>query len=313
MRRLAWLGIVLVACSGQPSGSTSSQTPAPCRLAVIQGSPGQGSGPQTPGFLTIPGNHFTVATNPGSGLYYDRPLRRWVGGWRPLLSADGLRYAYIDGDTTVSKFHLVDLRSGSDQVVASGGPWLPVGLDPDWFYVMRVEYIDSPAYGQFPTSKGLWKLPLTGGAPVQLTSDSRDWVWVAQGGVFGAGSTYDVAGGPNDIVRLDVKSLQVTTWLDKHARSRFLAVGADGAALVTTEAADFNVWSVTGPGRAVEVWSGSYDIFPNAPVAVDGSDVWLSSAALTSTWAIYHFSPGTGLKQAALFTDRPVTVAGPCA
>src|SRR6266849_3647778 len=214
MRGLAWLGMLLVACSAQPSGSTSSASASPtsasCRLAVIQGSPGQGSGPQTPGFLTIPGDQFTAATEAGQAMYYDRPLKRWVRGGPPALSADGLSYAYVEGDTTSSKVHLLDTRSGSDRVVASGGPWQGIGLDPDWFYVMRVQYIDSAAYGQLPIGKGLWKLPLNGGSPVQLTSDSRAWVWFAKGGVYGAGSTADVAGGPNDVVRFDVKTLQVT-------------------------------------------------------------------------------------------------------
>jgi DNA-binding beta-propeller fold protein YncE len=319
MRVLALLGALVVACTSQPaqsaSSSVASASPSGCRLAVIQGSPGQGSGPQTPGFLTIPGGRFAAATNAGSGMYYNARLKRWVS-WQPWgMSPDGLRYAYIDTpDTTTSSAHMVDLRTGSDVVLASGGPWRGVGLDADWLYVMRVEYVNTNAYGLLPFGKGLWKLPLKGGAAVQLTSDARSWDGVARGGVYGSQFTTDDAGGPNDIVRFDTSTLKTTVWLDKQARSRLLAVDVDGVALVMTEAATNTLWRVARPGDAVSLGAWASDaIRPEAPVAVDGSDVWFSSLSLTPAWAIFHFSPREGLQQVATFTDRPVTIAGPCA
>jgi hypothetical protein len=93
-----------------------------------------------------------------------------------------------------------------------------------------------------------------------------------------------------------------------------LSVDSGGSGLILTEAADEEVWRVAPSGDAVEVWSGPTDaIRPGAPVAVDGSDVWLSSDSLTPAWAVYHFSPQGGFQQVATFTDHPVSVAGPCA
>lgn len=315
MSRLALLGVFFVACSAQPAAvATSTPGSSVCRLAVIQGTHGQGSGPQTPGFLTIPGNTFVAATGAGDGMFYDRALTRWVPAGPPALSADGKQYALVEGDTKTSKVHLVDIASGTDRLVATGGPWEGVGLAADAYYVMRVEYVDSAAYGQLAISQGLWKLPLSGAAPVPLTSDARGWVWVAAGHVYGAGFTVDVAGGPNDVARLDLSTGQATSWFDHHARTRILSVDAGGSALVLTEAADEEVWRVAPSGDAVEVWSGPSDsIRPGYPVAVDGSDVWLSSESLTPAWAIYHFSPRSGFHQVATFTDHPVSVAGPCA
>ncbi len=130
MRRWVWLAVVLVACSAPPSASTGSPaggpttpSPATCRLPVIEGSPGQGGGPQTPGFLTIPGLIFSPATGAGDGEFYDRPLARWVPWGPPNLSDDGLLYAYVEGDQTSSRIHLVDLRTNADTVLAAGGPW----------------------------------------------------------------------------------------------------------------------------------------------------------------------------------------------
>ena len=76
------------------------------------------------------------------------------------------------------------------------------------------------------------------------------------------------------------------------------------------------LWRVAASGDAVELWSGAPDkTRPEIPVAVDGSDIWLSSAMRwpETAWSIFHFSPASGFKQVATFTDRPVQVAGGCA
>src|SRR6202165_4468809 len=167
MRRLAVLAFLVVACSAQPPVSaTATPSPSSCRLPVIAGSPGQGSGPQTPGFLTLPGLTFSPDPGAGDGMYYDKQL-------------------------------------------AEGGPWRFVGLAPDAVYLMRIEYVDTAAYGLMAFGRGLWKLPLTGGVAEQLTSDSRSWTFGA-GAAWGGGSTMDDGGGPDDIVRLDLKTKQST-------------------------------------------------------------------------------------------------------
>ena len=310
--------MALVACSAQPSASsglpTTQSTPSPwsCRLPVIEGSRGQGSGPQTAGYLNLPGSSFSPAAGAGDGIFYDRPLARWVPDGPPALSADGLRYAYVEGDTKSSRVHVVDLRTNSDVVVAGGGPWKIVGSQPDAVYIEKIEYQPpSQAYGVLAVSRGLWKVPLGGGAPEQVTSVSREWV-VAKGAAWGG--TFDIAGGPSDIVQLDLNTKQLTTWFAPGARSRLLAVDANGVPLILTEPGDEQLWRVPAPNAGVKVWSaGTNEMRPDYPVAVDVGAVWFSSSSMTRSWAIYRFSTDRGLEQVAMFSDHPVAVAGPCA
>jgi hypothetical protein len=318
MRRLAWLALLLVACSAQPpapAGSPqASHSQWSCRLPVIAGSKGQGSGPQQAGFLSLPGTSFSPAKDAGDGMFYDRPLARWVPAGPPALSADGLSYAYADGDTTQTRVHLMDLRTGRDVVLADGGPWRVVGIEPDFVYMLRLEYVSSPAYGMLPVARGLWRVPREGGSPTQLTDDTRDWAWVAAGVAWGDQNTLDAAGGPNDVVRLDLNTRLVTVWFAPGARSRVLAVDVTGVPVVMIEAADYELWSVKLPGGAVKVWSGKPDgLGPYWPLAVDGTVIWLSSRSGTPAWAIYRYSADVGLEQVATFTDHPTSVAGPCA
>lgn len=326
--KIAWLVVLLllVACSGQSATSVSSPTvasptPAPstssasCRLAVISGAPGQGSGPQTPGFLTIPGLSFTPAADAAGGMFYDRPLKRWLLWSPPAVSEDGLTYAYIDGDKTSSRLHLVDLKTNKDRVLAEGGPWRLVGLLPDAVYVMSIEYLpDSPAFGVMVKGRGLWKVPLEGGAAVQLTNDTRGWVYVSTGAAWASSGTLDVAGGPSDVFRLDLQTREVTTWFARGTRSRLLAVDASGVPLIMNETDLNELWRVPSPSAGVKVWSAAPKAMgPYAPVAVDGSVVWFSSRSTAREWGIYRYSAEKGVESMASFTDRPVSVAGPCA
>jgi hypothetical protein len=324
MRRLTWVALFLVACSAQPrasagSPSTGSTTPSPwsCRLPVIAGSVGQGSGPQQAGFLSLPssGFSFSPAAAAGDGMFYDRPLKRWVPWAPPALSDDGSSYAYVDGDSNSSRVHLVDVRTDRDIVLAEGGPWRVVGLQPDAVYVMRIEYLPySEAYGVMAVGRGLWRVPLKGGVPVQLTGDSRNWPFVGAGAAWGEGSTFDVGGGPNDVVRLDLRTLQLTTWFAPGKRSRVLAIDASGVPLIMSEAAAYELWRVAAPDGAVKVWSAAPGATgPYSPAAVDGSVVWFSSTSLTPSWSIYRYSASRGLELVANFSDHPVSVAGPCA
>jgi len=245
-------------------------------------------------------------------MYYDKQLARWVPWGPPALSSDGASYGYVDGDQTRSRVHLVDLRTKRDTQLAEGGPWRFVGLAPDAVYLMRIEYVDTAAYGLMAFGRGLWKLPLTGGVAEQLTSDSRSWTFGA-GAAWGGGSTMDDAGGPNDIVRLDLKTKQSTTWFARGTRSFVLAFDGAGAPLVLSEAVDEVMWRVPAPGGAIKIWSGPTDgPRPYAPVAVDGGAVWFSSADTTRTWSIFRYTAAAGLELMASFSDHPVTVAGPC-
>src|ERR1700687_3347876 len=314
MRRLASLALLLVACSAQPSGTIPTPSPWSCRLAVIQGSPGQGSGPQTPGFLTLPGLSFTPATDAGNGMYYDKPLKRWVPWGPPALSSDGASYAYVDGVQNSSRVHVVDVATGRDAVLTEGGPWKLVGLTSDAVYLMHIEFLPhSQAYGVIAAGRGLWKLPLTGGVAQELTKDTRYWT-LGPKAAWGGASTVDVAGGPNDIVRFDLNTKQSAVWFAQGKRSLVLAIDASGVPLIMSEADSNEIWFVPSPNGGVKVWSSpANDLGPYAPVAVDGSVIWFSGRRMTREWGAYRYSAAKGVELTASLKDYPVSVAGPCA
>lgn len=315
MKPLAALAFLLVACTSQPPVSASA-TPSPltCRLPVISGTRGQGAGPQTPGFLSLPGLTFTAATDADDGVFYDKPLKRWVPWGPPALSADGSSYAYVDGDKTSSKVHLVDVRTKADVVLATGGPWRLVGLQPDAVYVMGIKYLPfSEAYGVLAVGQGLWKVPLHGN-PTQLTrSDGRNWSFIGGGGAWGDGSGANIAGKPNDVVRFDLRTGELTTWFDHATRAWVLGLDAGGVPLIWSNLSDDEIWRAPGPGSAARLWSSAvHGSRPYAPIAVDGGTVWFSSDSLTPAWQIYRYTAAQRMELVANFTDHPVTVAGPC-
>jgi hypothetical protein len=258
---------------------------------------------------------FTPAIDAADGMFYDRPLKRWVPWGPPALSADGSSYAYVDGDNASSKVHLVDVRTKTDVVLATGGPWRLVGLQPDAVYLMSIRYLPySEAYGVLAVGQGLWKVPF-GGDPIQLTNnDGRNWSFIGGGAAWGDGSGYNIAGKPNDVVRFDLLTKELTTWFDHGTRAWVLGVDSAGAPLIWSDLSDDEIWRATAPGSAVRLWSGSMDgSRPYAPIAVDGGTVWFSSDSLRPSWQIYRYTVGHGMEVVATFTNHPVTVAGPCA
>jgi len=316
MKRLAALAFLLVACSAQPRVSaTANPSPATCRLPVIASSIGQASGPQTAGFLTLSGAvfKFSPATGAGGGTYYDKPLKIWVPSGPPALASDGRTYAYVDGVQGSSRVHVVDVATRRDTVLVDGGAWSLVGLAPHGVYVMKIEFLpESPAFGVLVLGHGLWMVPLAGGAPEQLTSDNRGWT-LGPGAAWGGGSTANIAGGPNDIIRFDLQTRQSTVWFGRDTRAFVLGTDDRGTPLIMTEGADEELWMVPTPDTRVEIWSGPTNgPRPWAPLAFDGGTIWLSSANVTRTWMIFRYT-GTGLEVMASFSDQPVYVAGPCA
>ena len=311
------VAIALASCSPQPTSGGASPSPsaaAACRLPVLAGVTGQPSAPVQAGFITLPGTTLAPDPTAAGGSFYDPALKRWVAERPPVLAADGLSYAFFDGGTKPGNLQLVDLQTGAYRLLATGGPWQVVGVGTDAVYIMEIEYVDSPAYGRIGISHGLWKVALAGGVPVRLTADPLYWSWVDSRGVYAAGSTTDVAGGPSPVVRYDFATGQAGMWFDSPARTRLLAVDANGTGFAISEGADEQLWRFPRTAAPVKIWSGPTGaVHPWGPVAVDGQDVWFSSLSSTSEWAIYHYSPAQGLKQVALFTDRSVVVAGACA
>ncbi|GAC1666115.1 MAG: hypothetical protein PVS2B1_24840 [Candidatus Dormibacteraceae bacterium] len=319
-RPLLCLVMLLVACGGQPAASVPSPTnrptvsspiPSPstssttCRLPILAGQTGQPGTPQAPGFFALSTLDITQDTDAGSGArFYDRQLKRWLPADPQAVSEDGSSYAYVDGDTSTSRLHLVDLVANKDRVLAEGGPWRLVGLQPDGAYVAGIA----------DKSRGLWKVALEGGAPLQLTNDTRSWVNVSKGAAWASVGAMDPGRGLSDVFRLDLQTRQVTTWFARGTRSVLLGFDENGVPLIMNERDVNELWRVPSPEAGVMVWSGAPTAMgPYAPAALDGSVVWFSSRNSASDSGIYRYSAEKGVQLVATFVNRQVSVAGPCA
>ena len=114
---------------GSPSPSatlsqspTTSPSPAgqalSCRLPVRWAAPDGFKG----GFLSFPDQVLTV--DPTASLFYDRAFAKWLPATRTQVSPDGRRYAYAGEKPNTyagGKLHVVDVATGVDTVVYSGG------------------------------------------------------------------------------------------------------------------------------------------------------------------------------------------------
>jgi hypothetical protein len=143
---------------------------------------------------------------PRVGLSYVWDLKRWLPVPYNWVAADGGHYAYTDAQ---SRIHLLTVTGGLDQILASGATW---GI---YSYGAGGIYAGQQDLTQQPSLRGLWRIPPTGGAPEQLTSQGN---WP----VIGPDAAWSVASSPQSLVsaggygtvlsRFDLLSRQVTTW-----------------------------------------------------------------------------------------------------
>lgn len=318
-----WLATLIVSCS---PGSTTGPTPAAqsCRLPVLI-SDITGTN-QRAAFLSLPGALIKEATG-ANGRFYDRVLGRWIAADSQGLSADGLTYVYADGDTQQSQIHVVDLRSGNDRVISTGGPWSVIGFRPEGIYLVKLTYGPySQAFGSIPTRQGLWLLPSNATLPRQLTADHRSWGAVGPGGVWGTDLNPsdpqplggDVGFSNDQVVRLDLKSGAISTWLYRPGLG-VSVIGLDGSSVPFVEAqngARQELWRLVTANPAAPVSSGAWgELGPNGPMVADGPNVWLSGFLPSPPYfaAVYRWSSDAGLKLMARIDDRQILVAGACA
>ena len=130
-------------------------------------------------------------------------------------------------------------------MLAEGGPWNVIGLQPDAVYVTRVEFLpESPAFGLLVQPRGLWKVPVSGGAAVQLTNDTLGWAYVSNGAAWALSRSLNIAGAPSDVLRLDLQIRQLTTWFAPGKRVVVLAIDSIGVPLIMSEADSNELWRV---------------------------------------------------------------------
>src|SRR5258706_4085972 len=146
----------------------TSSTSLTCRLPVTwQVTDGQAVATK-PGFLSF--RDKTVVEDqsaPPGSVFYDRAFARWLPVPRTSVSVDGKRFAYGEGNAyqnTGGKLHVVDVATGADTVIYSGGKVYSV-VD----FAAEGIYMTGAAPEGHPP--GLWLQKTTRGSPPRISPD----------------------------------------------------------------------------------------------------------------------------------------------
>ncbi len=252
-------------------------------------------------------------------MTFDWTAGRWVPASWQSISADGLRYAYVDVIPDSSEplrnrtpVHVVDVTTGSDRVVHDGGSLAILDFAQQGIFLTQVTY---------GFSEGALKVfllnPDTGAFTTVLGTD-RPFVDGAGGG---AAWTVDDAPGTTSFTqyrligdrlsRVDING-QITPWFVLPSMDVFL-IGFDleGHPIVAAANANsFEVWIAYGPSSAVRLYEGPANASPNgigfSTAIPDGPHgIWFSTSR-----GVYLYTATQGMKLVA--TGLTGFVSGTC-
>jgi len=277
MRALPVLALLTLAACSQPGGAVVTSPPpkasptasatAPCKLPLwwtVALSPGQGEEIHV-GFVTIPGGAATDAgalpppvqtPNGLPSLVFDAATYTTSGKWvrvaRNVMSADEKRFVYWDTDQSGQVMHVVDLASGSDRVIYTGASlYVPIAFLSDAIYLSRAINLRQGSL------ENLYRLDPSGGLPQLVPGSDRhmyQWAWinVADGAAWGIdykveGTTYTYS-----LLRLDLQTSEVQTWLAETPEDLIWPLGVDGRHRLYA-ADQQHLWRVDSPGNAVSL------------------------------------------------------------
>lgn len=259
---------------------------------------------------------------------YDRAINRWLPVAASAISPDGLRFAYADYDlaggagsgatASTGRVHIVDGRTGADQVVFSGSPTFSVVA-----FTNRGLYLSQVALTRGGASpSGLYLLDLGGGTPrpvagADRTLDQNGWQ------IYGSnawGVDFASGGGHidgNRVLSLDLETGQVDVWKTWDEGVLAVVLGLDaqhdpivGAFASASAGAStslglngLQVWTFTSPDAGVLVYQTNDPIatLPGRPAFFDTNAAWLGgNSPPSSVWRL----------ASAHMTRVPVSVAG---
>jgi hypothetical protein len=281
---------------------------------------------------------------------YDGIAARWLPVARQQVSDDGLRYAYrelLRGDPNAIgdqppkevRFHVVDVRTGSDQVVYTTNgtpPFVVAGFSEQGIWLTRCGNEAAGCYGS------LWRLDTATGK-VSKVSDRRGR-WVISGGAgwtvicssprFAPGDTSSPPADtclmgladskPDQLLRIDLTTGNEETW-DREPGIVLLGVGLDGLPLLKLNSGDEStLLRVTQRGQTERLFAVPIDkLNPGGgfegPVESNDTGAWLSvidggpqPRAVSPAMAvgIYMYSKSTGVRKVSDFPGVPVGILG---
>jgi hypothetical protein len=274
------------------------------------------------GFLTLPGQTLVEdATARSDSLFYDRGFSKWLPVGRSSVSPDGRRYAYskIAGNAmqnTGSAIHVVDVATGVDRIIYSGGDaFTVVDFETEGVYLTTAVPEGRP--------RGLWLQALSGGQPLLI---SRTIVSPAVGGGAAWGVDFNAAdpspgpggleGPMNRILRYDLRSGTAVPWFYyPGANLNVMGFDANGhpftTAGVSTRVPTVELWFIGSSGHATRLFAGEDVPAPTRLGAVDRHGMWFDAWYYASASPIWLYARGS-LQVVAAANLYNLAVAGGC-
>ncbi len=270
---------------------------------------------KTPGLMRTPDQPYLYAY--GSPitdvtLTYDRAVGRWLPVNRAQVSDDGLRYVYVDhevGAAPSQRIHVVDVRTGSDQVVYrdTNTLYAVVGFVQQNIYLTECQPNETGGNCWGP----LWRLDATTGNIATVSDRRGTWVisgrigwmvtcWPAQYPVpcFGI---YDERG-PNQLLRVDLATGNEEIW-GRGSGIDLIGTDGDGAPLITVGGtSECEVVRVSAPEKTEPIFSLPINHTVGCgfrSATADRIGIWLQVEYVPpgTTAGIYLYSKASGVRK----------------
>jgi hypothetical protein len=281
---------------------------------------------------------------------YDEVADRWLPVARHQVSDDGLRYAYRElllaatepiGDQPPRevRFHVVDVRTGSDQVVYTTNgtpPFVIAGFSEQGIWLTRCGTEEGGCWGS------LWRLDIATGKVSQVSDRRGRWVISGRAGWtvicssqrYPAGSTTSpppdtclmglADNKPDQLLRIDLTTGNEETW-DREPGIVLLGIGPDGLPMLKLNSGDEStLLRVIQRGQTERLFAVPVDkLNPGGgfegPVISDETGTWLyvvdggpqpRAASPAMAVGIYMYSKSSGVRKVSDFPGMPVGILG---
>jgi hypothetical protein len=236
------------------------------------------------------------------GTTYDWILHRWLPVRPQFVSPDGTHYVYTQFGES-NRIHIVDIATGSDQVVFQEGRFVATGYERLGVTLVHIGPQITQMGQEALEPDGVWLLDPTTGHTHQVNADAKYW------GDVSSGFAWRREG--SSLLRLDLSTGDVTTWAQWPGLDlRVIGFDIAGHPLVDTRPSDIitepliQEWVAARQNNPTMFLSVTYSAQPTehgtegfaGPTAIgDEHGVWLEV-----TWGLYLYSASETRKVSSL-------------